>query len=564
MTTKRKVFVKSDLSVPTVEYQVIDGTKVIPLEVMPPAVTVVVFPPELAAYRKHDFAPWYGVGFDSITYACQRQIERFLAKQDAEVTLATVASYCREGLNNFLNYLVMLSGALRRELTLVDVNRDMLDGYIQLLESENTSIVTKKSAYYSTKGVLKALCQRGIIVEIRGGDNATFPLNLFHGANGRAKGEKPLPAAQRQAFSTAVKTAVMPIFSDGVEPTSELLTYALLVIALHTGRNTTPLLEMAADCLRSHPKANTSFLVLFKRRGYSVSKIAIRETRDSALHVESLSTLRPTAAQLIRRVIELSKHLQADAPEHFKDRIWLYRRRTGGRDGGAANEVTALTERTLLRGIKILVRDYGLKDSDGKPLRINISRLRKTFVNRIYELLDGDIVATATAAGNTVRVTAVNYLRPGENAQKNWKFLGIALTHELMTNTIGATEKTPVGRCSDSKNGDYAPKRAEVICTNFLNCIRCRNYVVTADDLYRLFSFYWRLLGEREQMDKRRWRQQFAHIVRLIERDVIDAGLAKGVFKEELVIRERERARRDPHPFWRSETVIKNVEEISV
>ncbi|EUC11835.1 hypothetical protein PMI06_009061 [Burkholderia sp. BT03] len=564
MITKRKVFVKTDLSIPTIEHRIVDGKAIIPLDVIPPAVTTIVFPPVVAFIRTYDFAPWYGIGIDSITYACQRQIERFLAKQDVEVEPSTVGNYCSGGLTHFLNYLTMLSAALHRELTLDDIRRDVIDGFIGSLGSENVSIVTVKSRYHLAKAVLKALCERGLIVEIHGGDDATFPSNPFPGTKGHRKGEKPLPAAQRKALSVAVKHAVMPIFSDGVEPTSQLLACALLVVALHTGRNTTPLLEMTADCLRSHPKADTSFLVLFKRRGHSTSKVAVRDSRTDASELESMPTVRPTVAHLVRRVIELSKRLRQEAPEHYKNRIWLYRMRSSGRGTAKVNQVTALTERTLARAIKGLGRRYDLKDTDGKPLRVNVSRLRKTFVNRMYELLDGDVVSTAAAAGNTVRVASINYLRPGEDAQKNWKFLGVALTEELLTNTLGATETTPVGRCSDVKNGEYAPKKEQIICTNFLNCIRCRNYVVTADDLYRLFSFYWRVLDERSRMDPKRWRKQFAHIVRLIDRDVINAGLSKGVFKPEVVDRERERARHDPHPFWRSETIIEDVEEIAI
>ena len=562
MTSKRKVFVKTDLSIPTVEHRRIGEKTVVLLDIVPPAVTSIVFPPEVATIRMYDFAPWYNVGIDSITYACQRQIERFLAKQDVEVTLATVASYCRVGLTPFLNYLVLLSAGLRRELTLNDINRGVIDGFIRSFESENLSIVTKKSKYSNAKAVLKALCERRLISEIRGGDDATFPNNPFPGSEGHKKGEKPLASAQRKAFSRAVKDAVMPIFSDDA-PTSDLMAYALLIVALHTGRNTTPLLEMTPDCLRSHPKANIAFLVLYKRRGHSTSKVAIRESRTHDLEVETMPTLRPTVAQLVRRVIELSGALRQEAPTHFKNRIWLYRTRGGGRGTMPIDSVSALTERTLRRSIGELVRRYDLKDTDGRPLRLNVSRLRKTFVNRVYEILDGDVLATAAAAGNTVRVTSINYLRPGEDAQKNWKFLGEALTEELLANTVGATEKTPLGRCSDAENGDYAPKKPQIICTSFLNCVRCRNYVVTADDLYRLFSFYWRILAERSRMNPKRWRKHLSHIVRLIDRDVIGTGLSRGVFKQEIVDRERERARLNPHPFWRSESIITDFGDLA-
>lgn len=557
---KRKVFVKTDLSTPRVEHvQDLSGAIVIPLEVIPPKITEVDFGYTAVGNKRFKFSLWYGVGIDSITYAFQRQIERFLDKQDADVEPTTVYSYCEHGMRGFLQYLSMLSTALDRELTLNHINREVIDSYLGFLKDGGTETSTQKNSYNATKSVLKALCLRSLITEKLGGDDATFPYNPFPGVQKKIKGARPLPKAQREAFSVAVKTAVMPIFSDDVEPTSKLLAYALLVIALHTGRNLQPLLEMSSDCLRSHPKDNTLFLVLYKRRGHNTTKVAIKSDLDRKLSIESLQTLRPTVARLIVRVLELSKRLQQEAPKHLRDRVWLYRKRTVGQGVGSGCMVSTLNDDTLALAIKSLVKQHKLVDSDGQPMRINISRLRKTFVNRIYEILGGDVASTAVAAGDTVGVTLINYLRPGDDAQKNWKFMGDALVHELLTNSIGATERTPVGRCSDNKNGDYAPKRDGALCMSFLNCLRCRNYVVTGDDLHRLFSFYWRILNERARMDPKHWKRQFAHIVRLIDRDVVELGVKKGVFKQTLVDQQRERAQRDPHPFWRSDTVMANL-----
>lgn len=233
--------------------------------------------------------------------------------------------------------------------------------------------------------------------------------------------------------------------------------------------------------------------------------------------------------------------------------------RSSGHGMSEKHKVHALSEGSLQNGIRELVKRYDLKDSDGSPLRINISRLRKTFVNRIFEISEYNVAATAYAAGNTAAVLATNYMRPGEHAQKNWKFLGCVLTNELLTNTLGATERTPVGRCSDVTNGEYAPMKNGSICMSFLNCLRCRNLVVTSDDLYRLFSFYWRVLGERSRMRPRQWQKQLGHIVRLIDRDVVGLGIAKGIFKPDVVERERARARAEPHPFWRSESILEDI-----
>lgn len=98
---------------------------------------------------------------------------------------------------------------------------------------------------------------------------------------------------------------------------------------------------------------------------------------------------------------------------------------------------------------------------------------------------------------------------------------------------------------------------------SFMNCLRCRSYVVTGDDLHKLFSFYWRILNERREMDHRIWKKRYSHIVRLIERDVIEEGVATGIFKREKVEEERQRAKIDPHKFWDSSSILIDLQAAS-
>jgi hypothetical protein len=557
MAGKRKVHRKVDLTAPIVERRRdSDGTAVIAPEAMPPAVTTVKFPPNAQRSRSFDFAPYYGHGIDEITYACQRQIERFLAKQDGERETVTVVTYATSGLATFLPYVMLRSAALRRPLSLAELNRGVIDDYLRHLADRGLSRVTQKKRYDNVKPLLAAIGKRGLFPIVVAGDDRTFPANPFPNSAQHVKGAKPLSRKERKAFTAAVKTAVMPLFSRDVEVTSELLAYALLVVALHTGRNTTPLLEMVPDCLRPHPKENTMFLVLWKRRGHNTSKVALRADAGGK-GIEAMPGVKWPVVRLIQRVIELAEPLRAKAPEHLADRVWLYRKcRTAD-----AGEVTALGPAAIEKFSRKLVANYGLTDANGKPLKVNISRLRKTFANRVFELLDGDLGSTAIALGNTPQVAGRNYMAPGEDAQKNWKFMGEVMTEELLTRTLGATERTPAGGCTDPNDGQYAPKRDGKTCFDFLSCLRCRNYVVTGDDLYRLFSFYWRVLRERDRMDERLWKKHYAQIPRLIERDVVAEGLRKKVFMQAAVDTAKERARIDPHPYWRLESIA-SLEEL--
>lgn len=544
---KRKVFAKTDLSTPQVEHchDAVGNVVILP-EAIPPKNTTVEFGRSSSSLRRFDFARWYDSGINSITYACQRQVERFLAGQDGAITASTVVGYC-SGLRNFLDCCVLRATAFGRDLALADVNRDLIDGYLGHLARLGLATTAQKTFYTQTKSVLLALGRRGLIPLVTSGDAATFPRNPFPNSNRKVKGEMALSKRERQAFAVALKQAIKPIWADDAPITGELLAYALLVVALHTGRNTTPLLEMSRDCLRPHPKDNTVFLVLWKRRGYNTSKVALRAESDTERLLESTPSVRINVERLIRRVMALTAPLDAETPDDLKGRVWLYR----SRNNESLGRVTALSTNTLALATNRLVAEYGLTDSNGKPLRINVSRLRKTFANRIFELTDGDLATTAAALGNTLQVADQNYLKPDENSRRNWQFMGEVLVQELLTRTIGASYKdTPMGHCADQENGQYAPKHDGATCMNFMNCLRCKHYAVTAEDLYKLFSFYFRVLAERPRMDKRRWSREYAHIPRLIDHYIVAEGLRRGIFKPAAVETARERARTLPHPFW--------------
>lgn len=551
---KKKSFSGTEIDPVKIEHTR-DGNNrvVIPINDVLPEQKAISFPEKDNAtdVRGFDFAPWYGKGIDEITYVLQRQIERLLETGDGDRSIATIVGYCRGGLNSFLDYLALLSKSHGIQIGVNDIDRSVIDGLLLHLNDGVAARSSQKKRYDSVKAVLKLLSARGVLTLQTSGDDATFPKSPFGRYSKSGKGQRPLSVPHRKAFTAAVKTAVMPLFREDSELTGELLAFALLIVALHAGRNTTPLLTMGTDCLRPHPKPGLQFLVVYKRRGHRTSKVPVRKSRT----MEETPTIYPTVVRLINRVIELTAPLRSEVRDHLKGRLWIYRRQDRG-----SQEVTALTPSMLTYAISKLIKRYDLRDDDGKPLRMNVSRLRKTFINRIYDILEGDAIATAAAADNTPQVTGTHYLRPSDHAARNWRFMGLALTEELLTATLGATEKTPLGRCTDNKSGQFAPKKGNAVCMNFLDCVRCRNYVITADDLYRLFSFYFRLYSERAKMGQLKWEKDFRHIIRIIDRDIITVGLREKIFKKADVDVARERARIDPHPFWKNTNIFEETE----
>jgi len=77
--------------------------------------------------------------------------------------------------------------------------------------------------------------------------------------------------------------------------------------------------------------------------------------------------------------------------------------------------------------------------------------------------------------------------------------------------------------------------------------------VVTKEDLYRLFSFYWLIIYEREQIGAKRWSKYFAHIIRIIDRDIASQ------FDADYVAKIKAEAQANPHPAWKHRNQLEEV-----
>jgi hypothetical protein len=270
--------------------------------------SIISFGHNATNYRTFTFSPWYGAGIDTITLAMQDQVTRFLAKTDGEFSIGTVVTYCRGGISRFLDFLLSWNKPGSQKITLDCINRELIDNYLLYLRQyKNISRRTQKHLYSQTKSVLIALAHRDIIYLVKSGDYATFPRNPFPNSNrkGQSRGETPFTSRERKSFANALKLEIKPIFENHTKLTSKLLCYALLTIALYTGRNTTPLLEMEIDCIKPHPKPNFVFLVVWKRRSHKADEVILRKEKPVDRATESTSAIRVNIEVLIRRVIAL-------------------------------------------------------------------------------------------------------------------------------------------------------------------------------------------------------------------------------------------------------------------
>ncbi|MEQ9011308.1 hypothetical protein [Algiphilus sp.] len=514
------------------------------LTTLPPARTVVRLTEHAGSARNLDLSRYYGTNCDVVVYACQRTLERMVeaSEKSGGKTLSprTIASYFSSGLAAFLPHCATMAAALERELRLDDIDRDLIDHFVAQLQQSGGKLSTQWRQYSTTKSVLVAMAQSGWIAQ------DIFPRNPFPHSNRSMKGQPALSEPERKAVLKALKADMRSIVKGAGALTGRELCVCLLAIAARTGINPTPALELLTDCLQPHPlKADRYVLVSYKRRGNATRIQSLRRAAD----IEAMVTALPDVARIIDFIHDRNAELRANSPHPAS--LFVYETK-GGRTAGAK---ARLSEIMLQKGIAAFCKRHDLRDADDQPLRLNLMRLRKTFENRLFSLSGQDPFLTAKLGGHTPKISNDHYLEAPEESERNWHLMGEIRTEQLLSQGRVAalpTENTPVAQCRDTVAGDLAPKNGEH-CQKFLACFRCKSFVVTGDDLYRVFSLYWMLVGMRQRMGASAWKRVYGHIIRIIDREIAPK------FDAELVAIQRQRAKADPHPFWRDPELLEGA-----
>ena len=482
----------------------------------------------------YDFSPYFGHGFDTIASAFQQTIQ--IMVEERTIELSTVSTYCVDGIKKFAGYLRLYQVAEGRELVLTDITSALIQNYISYVKTAYPNGTSAKDYYTKIKSVLVKMQSMEWV------SGVAFPKNPFPNSNRKVKGEVAFSKAERRRLAYTLREDVSAILSKQEPLTGYELSILVCAIALRSGMNTTPLLEMTADSIQEHPlKENRKLLVLYKRRGNATKVQVLRHQKK----VENVQTVLADVAVMIEHIIQSNASIRK---EMKSDLVLAYRSERSANKG----EPTKVSSEKLFYNIKKWVKQRQLKDDNDKPLKVNVSRFRKTFENRIWELSGGDPFVTAALAGDTVKVSDTHYLEAPKDAEKNFNFMGRIRVTELTDNVQGIEQNTSVAKCSDS--GQKTDRQGnKIYCTDFLACVRCRNMVVTKEDLYRLFSFYWLLVYEREQIGAKRWKKYFAHIIRIIDNDIAIQ------FDPEYVKTIRAEAEANPHPAWKHRQQLEGV-----
>ena len=492
-----------------------------------------------------DLSRWLARGIDTWVIAVAQQLRAFLQAQS--VAPSTVVSYARGGMAYWFEFLTSTGAPYGP----AEVERTNLEEFIAWLQQDERRLrkASQKNIYQLTKSVLTGMVQRSVI---RAGATI-FPRNPFPAVNASKRGQLPLSDNERARLADAIRTDVIAQHHGSFAGSNaQALAVHALALALRTGLNTTPLLELRRDCLQPHPfMPRMRLLQTFKRRGNATQLKSLRYSRVDAVS----SSVPMDGVALLESVLQRTAALAASAPASLKDRVWLYRAEAMAHRG----KLTWMSESALNYNILGFVHRHDLRGDDGGLLQLNTSRLRKTMENRLWRLSNGDLFTVAAIMGHAPRVADQSYLAVTPEMRAQAAIVGEALpamyrggdaAGDLRGDTTDETRAlpnaTPVGRCKDSLDGDKAPKDG-THCMDFLSCFSCRSYAVVGepDDLHRLFSFYWFLNEERSKIPSRDWAEHFGTIMSQIDVFTLEK------FDYATVADAKARAQSHPLTFWR-------------
>lgn len=489
-----------------------------------------------------DFSPYYGKGYDDITNRAYYTAKALLKNTDA-FTEETQRDYFRIGFAYLAEYLELFSHSSSEDLTQADITPELIGQYLLHLKGSELGYNGQKSYYTKLKSMLVRMKEKGYWSAV--GDinlNAEFfPKNPFPNSNKRAKGEKPLTSHEKRQVVVALKQAIKPIYQKTEPLTSYELTLCLLAVAIQTGINTSPLLNMTTEALSDHPlKDNRKLLTVFKKRGNATQLHNLRKSEE----LEVVQGIKLDVAYLIEVIIERNAQVRALTNT---DLVFSYKATERGRGRGKA---TSLSGDFLSRNIGKFIKEYDLQDEDGRTMTLNVSRFRKTFINGIYELSGESLLIAAQQAKHNGTGTLDHYLQAPEQSKRNLGLMGEIRVKELTS----AEPSVPVGHCKDPKNGDRAPKDGS-FCNDFLGCFRCKSFVITGDDLYKLYSFYWAIIRNRDEFGRKDWKRHLRNVLRIVDEEVVPEFAKLGQLQR--VEAEKERARTTPHPYWQNLDMLK-------
>lgn len=483
-----------------------------------------------------------------------------------EAVGATLRPMERRGLRYLRRFLDDLQAAGESITRLDQIDRKLLDRYLAWLElqvatkgkikGQRLSVGTKKKSFADIKTLLTNRQKRAPAAV---SPALSFPKNPFPNSNQLTPKRQPYSATEQKRIVEALNKDLRCIHEGEGEPISPLQVLAvhLILLGLATGRNLQSLIDVRRDSLREHPIADRDLLVTTKRRGWSTHATSLRKAGAAPEDRQSLQSIPASVGDHFRFLCEFTALLMDEASDKDREFAFLWRVTQMGRKG----QVVRLDAHSNAgNAVLSFAKRHALLDDRGKPLALNVARLRPTFATELYRRTR-DIRRVQQALNHsTPETTARHYADAPLEAERDHAIVVDGMVSQFARMEVegkillAADGKIPLQDVKDLLSGGYNTgiarcknpfRENESVCQKFFHCFKCPSMCVFEDDLWRLFSFYYRLLAERSKINPAHWLKTYGPIIRRIDADIASQ------FPEDKVVAARLKAQQSPHPTWK-------------
>lgn len=302
----------------------------------------------------------------------------------------------------------------------------------------------------------------------------------------------------------------------GVPPlvSVEILIPYLLRLAQITALNTNSLLALDIDdYVESHPATSRPCLRYWKERsnGHKEYHLDLFNAELSWL----TSTQAKAVKEVFQEVIQITSSFRHDIEdEALKNRLFIYQSNSTKKHG----RVTPIfgnkerNEKSLGDNLASFVEKYNLKDDQGKPLTLTISRFRPTFVSEMLDsgvslreiqlMLGHSTIRTTISYLDSLDFNSISRIKINDalkgihqstlNEKTQAKDL-IRIVEHTNVKKLAITFHTPLAECKNifdppefvKKLSSYIPGTP---CSQYNKCLSCDNVIITAKNLPEIFA----------------------------------------------------------------------------
>lgn len=305
--------------------------------------------------------------------------------------------------------------------------------------------------------------------------------------------------------------------------TAEDIVPFFVLLSLETGLEPECFKALKADCLRNATNGTVEIAYMKRRaRGSEHKTVRVRDGASS------------TPGGLVRLLLELTESARQ---HHQSDSLWLFFH------CGRFMDVIRHPRST----IDNWTRRHGIVDDDGLPLRLLLSRLRKTHKALWYAKTGGDLTRFAighspeVAVNHYADIPALRHLHEQTVADGLDDALTSALAPRIITpaeapsadvaTSINADaivepadsdEDVWLARCDGFTKSPFA-EEGEPCPQPFWGCLECPNAVISAHKLPAIIAFHDFILSRRANMTEADWHSRFGRPWQRITKQILPA-----------------------------------------